>query len=168
MSRIEILNADITRMDTDAIVIAANSSLLWGGGVCGAIFSAAGGSRLQEACARIGHCPTGSAVITPGFDLKAKYIIHAVGPVWNGDEEATGRLLTGCYRTSLELAEKNGCASIAFPLISSGIYGVPKSIAWKYALKACHEYEGSIRAVFCVLNEGMRQQGLKILEEVTR
>ena len=109
MSSIAIQKTSIVDLDTDAIVNAANEGLWAGGGVCGAIFRAAGHDQLQEACIRISHCATGSAVITPGFNLKAKYIIHAVGPVWRGGNQDEPKLLYGVYRKSLELAQQNGC-----------------------------------------------------------
>lgn len=125
MSSIEIRKISITDLDADAIVNAANDGLWAGGGVCGAIFKAAGHEQLQTACNLIDHCDTGSAVITPGFKLKAKYIIHAVGPVWSGGKNNEPKLLYGAYRRSLELAVENGCKSIGFPLISAGIFGYP-------------------------------------------
>ena len=128
-----IIRNDITKLKVDAIVNAANTSLQMGGGVCGAIFSAAGAERLQRACDEIAPIRTGEAVITEGFNLPAKYIIHAAGPVWRGgsqDEEAS---LRACYVNSLELAVKHQCESVAFPLISSGIYGYPKSEALRVA-----------------------------------
>ena len=136
-----IIRQDITRMQVDAIVNAANTQLAMGGGVCGAIFRAAGPARLQAACDKVSPIQTGEAAITPGFDLPAKYVIHAAGPVyqqWNPVESA--RLLRCAYRSSLELAEKNHCASIAFPLISSGIYGYPKDQALEVAVSAIREF----------------------------
>ena len=136
-----IIRQDITRMQVDAIVNAANTQLAMGGGVCGAIFRAAGPARLQAACDKVAPIQTGEAAITPGFDLPAKYVIHATGPVyqqWNPAESA--RLLRCAYRSSLELAEKNHCASIAFPLISSGIYGYPKDQALEVAVSAIQEF----------------------------
>ena len=115
---------DITALDTDAIVNAANESLAPGGGVCGAIHRAAG-PELARACAAIGHCPTGEARITPGFRLPAGYVIHAVGPVWRGGGEGEAELLASAYRSALRLAEEHGLRSIAFPAISTGIYGYP-------------------------------------------
>lgn len=139
MSNVTIQIADITTMHTDCIVNAANSGLRMGGGVCGAIFNAAGPNRLQAACDEIGGCPTGGAVITPAFKLKAKYIIHAVGPVWNGTDEDRG-LLKSCYIESLDRAMENDCHSIAFPLISAGIFGCPIDEAWEQAIKGCKEW----------------------------
>ena len=121
-----IVRDDIVCCDADAIVNAANEQLRMGGGVCGAIFRAAGAARLQRACDKIGYCPTGSAVATPGFDLPARYVIHTVGPIWSGGMRGERELLASCYRSSLELAESLGCTSIAFPLISAGIYGYPR------------------------------------------
>jgi O-acetyl-ADP-ribose deacetylase (regulator of RNase III) len=118
-----IIRQDITKMDVDAIVNAANTGLLMGGGVCGAIFNAAGAIELQAACDALSPIKTGDAVITPGFALPAKYVIHTAGPVYRGgmnDEEAA---LHSCYINSLRRAVENDCESVAFPLISSGIYG---------------------------------------------
>lgn len=136
-----IIRQDITRMQVDAIVNAANTQLAMGGGVCGAIFRAAGPARLQAACDKVSPIRTGEAVITSGFDLPAKYVIHAAGPVyqqWNPAESA--RLLRRAYLSSLYLAETNHCASIAFPLISSGIYGYPKDQALEVAVSAIREF----------------------------
>ncbi|MBW3089775.1 macro domain-containing protein [Bifidobacterium miconisargentati] len=121
-----LVRRDITTMRTDVIVNAANTRLLMGGGVCGAIFQAAGARRMQEACDRLSPIRTGQAVATPGFDLSARYVIHTAGPVWQGGSHDEERLLRACYRNSLELARSLGCASIAFPLISAGIYGYPR------------------------------------------
>ena len=126
---IEIKLIGITELETDAIVNAANSRLAAGSGVCGAIFSYAGRRQLTEACDAIGYCPTGKAVITPGFDLKAKYIIHAVGPVWHGGLNHEAENLYSCYQESLDRASENDCHSIGFPLISAGIFGYPKDKA---------------------------------------
>jgi O-acetyl-ADP-ribose deacetylase (regulator of RNase III) len=126
---------DITTLDTDAIVNAANESLAPGGGVCGAIHRAAG-PELARACAAIGPCPTGEARITPGFRLPAGYVIHAVGPVWRGGGEGEAELLASAYRSALRLAEEHGLRSIAFPAISTGIYGYPLDSATEVALRA--------------------------------
>jgi O-acetyl-ADP-ribose deacetylase (regulator of RNase III) len=115
---------DITTLDTDAIVNAANEALAPGGGVCGAIHRAAG-PELARACAALGGCPTGEARITPGFRLPARYVIHAVGPVWRGGAKGEAELLASAYRSSLELAEEHRLTSVAFPAISTGIYGYP-------------------------------------------
>lgn len=128
-----IVRDDITHVRADAIVNAANAQLRHGGGVCGAIFSAAGARKLQAACDKIGYCPTGSAVATRAFRLPARYIIHAVGPVWQGGDHGERELLASCYRSSLELAASLKCKSIAFPLISAGIYGYPRKEALEVA-----------------------------------
>jgi len=127
-------------MDTDAIVNAANTALSPGGGVCGAIFAAAGYDRLEKACRKIGHCDTGKAVITKGYALKAKYIIHTPGPIYNAARSDNAELLYSCYRSSLELARKHRLASIAFPLISSGIYGYPAQEALSVAQSAIKDF----------------------------
>ena len=132
---LEIVEGDITKLPVDAIVNAANERLTSGGGVCGAIHRAAG-PRLAEACARIAHCPTGDARITPGFDLPAKFVIHAVGPVWHGGTRGEPDLLAGCYRASIELARQHHCRSIAFPAISTGIFGYPPEAAARVAVAA--------------------------------
>ena len=172
MNRIEIIKKSITQMDVDAIVNAANENLRAGSGVCGAIFDEAGYHDLQMACNEIGHCNTGSAVITPGFALKARYVIHAVGPIWSGGNHGEAKLLASCYTTSIDLAVEYGCASIAFPLISSGIYGYPKEGAWRVALTACLDKlsqlgEKGPTVVFCVLGDASLQLGNTILSELT-
>ena len=116
-------------MQVDVIVNAANTDLMMGGGVCGAIFRAAGANRMQAVCNRLSPIRTGEAVITPGFDLPAKYVIHTAGPVWQGGDRDEEQLLRACYRNCLAIASVHGCRSIAFPLISSGIYGYPKNEA---------------------------------------
>ena len=135
-----IIRNDITKLRVDAIVNAANTSLQMGGGVCGAIFSAAGADRLQNACDAIAPIKTGEAVITQGFNLPAKYIIHTAGPVYRGGQHGEEALLRACYINSLELAVKYDCESIAFPLISSGIYGYPKADALRVATSSIREY----------------------------
>jgi O-acetyl-ADP-ribose deacetylase (regulator of RNase III) len=131
--RMIVLQADITTQAVDAIVNAANEKLLRGGGVDGAIHRAAG-PELQEACSRIGGCPTGEARITPGFRLPARHVIHAVGPRWHGGGRGEADLLASCYRQALELAEQEGLKTIAFPGISTGIYGYPLEDATRIAI----------------------------------
>lgn len=136
----EIVRNDITRMQVDAIVNAANSRLAPGGGVCGGIFAAAGREKLERACRSIGRCGVGQAVITPSFDLPSKYIIHTVGPIWRGGGQGEAELLRSCYFQSLRLAEQNRCRSVAFPLISSGSYGYPKGEALQIAVSAIRAF----------------------------
>lgn len=136
----QIVHNDICKMKTDAIVNAANSKLQMGGGVCGAIFAKAGAAQLQEECNSIGSCAVGHAVITKGYRLAAKYIIHAVGPIYKDGKSREKEFLSMAYRSSLELAKENGISSIAFPLISSGIYGYPKEEALSVAIKAIQEF----------------------------
>ena len=167
---IEIRKVSITDLDTDAVVNAANENLWAGGGVCGAIFKAAGYKQLQNACRKIGHCSTGSAVITPGFDLKAKYIIHAVGPIWQDGEHNEPRQLYGAYRRSLELAKEYRCASVGFPLISSGIFHYPLEGAWEVALKACDDFlkeeDTEMEIVFAVLSDDVMETGNEVLKRI--
>jgi O-acetyl-ADP-ribose deacetylase (regulator of RNase III) len=140
----DIVIADITRLELDAIVNAANPGLLGGGGVDGAIHRAAG-PALLEACRRIPEvaprirCPTGEARITPGFDLPARYVIHTVGPIWQGGDEGEADALANCYRHSIALAREYGLTSIAFPAISCGVYGYPPEQAARVALAAVHD-----------------------------
>jgi O-acetyl-ADP-ribose deacetylase len=157
--RIEIVEGDITGLDVDAIVNAANKTLLGGGGVDGAIHRAAG-PDLREACAKLGGCETGEAKITPGFRLKARYVIHTVGPVWGGGERGENRLLASCYRQSLALAHDTGLTSIAFPAISTGAYGFPPDRAAFIALRTVHsalaEYAAMERVIFCCFGSDSR------------
>jgi len=132
---------DITRERVDAVVNAANSRLARGAGVCGAIFAAAG-PRLDAACAAIGGCATGEAVLTPGFELTARWIVHTVGPVWHGGRDGEPELLRSCYRRSLTVAREAGAASIAFPAISTGIYGYPPAAAAEIAVATVRENAG--------------------------
>ena len=168
---ISIVVADIVDMEVDAIVNAANEGLRAGGGVCGAIFRAAGRDDLQKACDEIGHCDTGSAVITPGFALKARYVIHTVGPIWHGGLQGEPELLASCYTRSLDLAAANGCTSVAFPLISSGIFGYPKREAWHVALTSCanwlHEHKAQdVDVSFCVLSDESRELAYDVLSDL--
>ena len=132
-ARIEVVQADITTLPVDAIVNAANSSLLGGGGVDGAIHRAAG-PRLLEATRKIGGCPTGQARLTPGFDLPAKWVIHTVGPVWQGGHAGEDDLLASCYRESLKVAASVEATTVAFPAISTGVYGFPMDRAARIAI----------------------------------
>ena len=168
---IEIQQKGITDLDVDAVVNAANSQLLEGGGVCGAIFSEAGSYELTQACSEIGECPTGGAVITPGFDLKAKYIIHAVGPIWRGGGENEEELLYSSYTQSLKLAKEHDCSLIGFPVISSGIYGYPKDDAWEVAIRACLDFlndnpDYPIRIIFAVISDSSRELGESVIDNM--
>jgi O-acetyl-ADP-ribose deacetylase (regulator of RNase III) len=150
--RIEIIQGDITGLDVDAIVNAANTSLLGGGGVDGAIHSSAGPQLLEE-CKKLGGCPTGQAKITKGYNLPAKWVIHTVGPVWRGGSENEDELLARCYRNSFALAEEYMIKTIAFPAISTGAYGFPIERAVKIALKETREFlsrNNSIEKIYFV------------------
>ncbi|PNU21174.1 O-acetyl-ADP-ribose deacetylase [Geothermobacter hydrogeniphilus] len=152
MAAIEIVQGDITSLEVDAIVNAANRSLLGGGGVDGAIHRAAG-PELLAACRKLNGCRTGEAKITPGFRLPARYVIHTVGPVWRGGDRQEEQLLAACYRNSLELAERHGLTSIAFPGISTGVYGFPVARACPIAIGEARGFleraEMISRIVFC-------------------
>ena len=173
MSRIRIEQLGITKAGTECIVNAANEQLQAGGGVCGVIFQAAGHKQLQKACDDIGYCNTGSAVITPAFHLNAKYIIHAVGPVWYGGKKKEPQKLYGCYKASLNLAKEYGCHSIAFPLISAGIFGYPKEQAWRKALQACSDFihdnpDYDMDILFTIRDPQILQMGLAELKSQTK
>ncbi len=168
MGNISVVRSDITLLETDAIVNAANNHLSAGGGVCGAIFSAAGYSELKAACDEIGFCNTGSAVVTPAFSLNAKYIVHAVGPIWRGGDQDEEKLLYSAYYSSLTAAAEKGCRSIAFPLVSAGIYSYPSEEAWRIALTACRDFTENtdMDVRFAVLSDEQFSMGNSLLSEL--
>ena len=165
--KIIILQSDITKLEVDAIVNAANSSLLGGGGVDGAIHRAAGPDLLKE-CKTLNGCPTGEVKITKGYHLPAKHVIHAVGPVWKGGSQNEEKLLENCYKNSLRVAESIKLMSIAFPNISTGIYGFPKKQAAQIAIKTVKEEFKKLKSVkevtFCIFD----YENLKIYEDLLK
>ncbi len=162
MVEIEVVQGDITKLNVDAIVNAANCSLLGGGGVDGAIHRAAG-RELYQACLKFGGCETGEARITPGFRLPAKFVIHTPGPIYNDGLHGEPELLRSCYENSMKLAEENGCETVAFSAISTGVYGYPKKAATEIAVKTVREYptQNVKKVIFCCFGEDM----LKIYQE---
>lgn len=168
-SKIEMRLGDITKIEVDAIVNAANEGLKRGGGVCGAIFAAAGAKELAAACDAIGHCDTGEAVITDGFRLPGKYIIHTPGPVWRGGDANEAKLLRASYRNSLELAAQNGVKSIAFPSISTGIFGYPVEEAAAIAVETARDFlaeEHEMEIIWVLFDEKTKAVYEKALAEV--
>jgi O-acetyl-ADP-ribose deacetylase (regulator of RNase III) len=165
--KIEIIQADITKLDLDAIVNAANSSLRGGGGVDGAIHRAAGPELLAE-CRTLNGCPTGEAKITGGYRLPARHVIHTVGPVWHGGAKGEPELLASCYRRSFQLAHDNGLSSIAFPAISCGVFGYPLDKACAIALRetkeALERYPEITRVVFALFGA----EALEVYQETSR
>ncbi|MDP4187199.1 MAG: O-acetyl-ADP-ribose deacetylase [Bacteroidota bacterium] len=156
MERMELIKGDITQLEVDVIVNAANSTLLGGGGVDGAIHRAAGPALLEE-CRKLGGCETGQAKITKGYNLPAKYVIHTVGPVWHGGQHKEPVLLANCYRNSLFLAMKNNLKSIAFPNISTGVYRFPKEEAANIAIQEVRQFLSRNplprKVIFCVFDD---------------
>lgn len=166
---IEVIKADITKIPADAIVNAANSSLLGGGGVDGAIHRA-GGKQILEECIQIrnrqGKCNTGEAVVTAAGNLPAKYVIHTVGPVWNRDEDKSSKFLEDCYKNSLQLAESLGVKTIAFPNISTGIYKFPKELAGRIAVETVRNFQSDIieKIIFVCFDEENEMIYKKLLD----
>lgn len=167
---LSITKTDITTMTVDAIVNAANTDLQMGGGVCGAIFRVAGPAKLQEACNKLSPIKTGDAVITQGFNAKAKYIIHTAGPIYNPANKQQAEQLSNCYTNSLKLAAQNNLKSIAFPLISAGIYGYPLNEAIQIALTSIKDFlrenNSDITVYLTVLNDKIYEAIMKEMENM--
>lgn len=156
MAILKAIKGDITKLEVDAIVNAANSALRGGGGVDGAIHRAAGPELLEE-CLKLGGCPTGEARVTKGYKLPARHVIHAVGPVWHGGGKGEPELLAACYRNALSIAAELSLNSIAFPAISCGVYRYPPEQAVGIAAQTCRAHAGSIRVTFVCFDDAMLQ-----------
>lgn len=167
MARLEVIEGDITRLDVDAIVNAANTSLLGGGGVDGAIHRAAGPELVAE-CRMLHGCRTGEAKITRGYRLTARHVIHTVGPVWNGGTRGEAGLLASCYRNSLALARQHGLKSIAFPAISTGIYRFPKDQATEIAVREMNAHATDERVIFCCFDAATADLYLSVIARSDR
>ncbi len=162
-ARMRIVDRDITTIEIDAVVTAANSALMSGGGVDGAIHDAAGSGLLEE-CLALGGCETGSAKLTGGYDLPAKFVIHAVGPIWRGGEQNEEAMLASCYRRSLELAVEHGARTVAFPAISCGVYGFPIGRAAEIAVDAVADFLSTTAEIDLVLMVGFGEETRSALE----
>lgn len=159
---VEVVQGDITKLAVDAIVNAANAALAGGGGVDGAIHAAAGRRELSAACAELGGCDPGDAKATAGFALPARWIIHTVGPVWRGGQEGESEVLASCYRRSLAVADELGAAEVAFPAISTGVYGFPRNLAADIAVRSVAAAETSVQKIILVAYDSV---GFRLYEE---
>ena len=164
---LRIIRADITTLNVDAIVNAANSTLLGGGGVDGAIHRAAGRGLLEE-CRTLGGCPAGQARITKGYNLPAKHVIHTVGPVWYGGNEGEPETLKSCYVSSLALARENGCKTVAFPLISAGIYGYPHEEALRIAVETIKAKGEDIDVTIALFGDDLLELAVRLYPELVQ